>query len=131
VAFGALTTLPSALKARIAVGALRDAPFRDASFDALTYFDVIEHMREPVEFLRWGRRFLRTGGTLVVTTPDARSLKALIKGRRWKYLDFDRYLHLYHFSASTMGRALSAGGFEVVRWFRRRGTPLFVAARKV
>ncbi len=116
--------------ARVVVGRLEHSPFREQSFDALTYFDVIEHVAEPEKFLASGRQLLTPGGTLVITTPDAGCFKARVKRRFWRYFDFDRYLHLYHFNARTLDLALSNAGFEVHHWFRRSGTPLFVAARK-
>jgi 2-polyprenyl-3-methyl-5-hydroxy-6-metoxy-1,4-benzoquinol methylase/predicted RNA-binding Zn-ribbon protein involved in translation (DUF1610 family) len=131
LAAGAVKAMPEPVQRRVTVGTLEEAPFPEESFDALTYFDVIEHVRDPLHFLRSGRRYLRRDGMLVITTPDAGSLKARLKGRFWKYLDFNRYLHLYHFSAETLERALTATGFEVARWFRRTGTPLFLAARKL
>lgn len=46
-------------------------PFADASFDLVTSFQVIEHVREPTPYLREIARVLRPGGTVVLTTPNA------------------------------------------------------------
>lgn len=131
VSHDAISALPEPARSHAVVGRLESAPFADESLDALTLFDVIEHVRSPLDFLGNARRPLKPGGLLVITTPDAGSMKARIKRRFWRYFDFDRYLHLYHFSARTLTLALRKTGFEVTRWFRRRGTPLFVAARKL
>jgi SAM-dependent methyltransferase len=131
VTTGAVKNLPTPLRARVAVGQLQTSPFTEESFDALTLFDVIEHVRQPVEFLRHCHRLLRPNGTLVITTPNAATLKARIKGRYWKYFKFDRYLHLYHFTPHTIELALQRADFEVASWLRRKGMPLWVAARKI
>jgi 2-polyprenyl-3-methyl-5-hydroxy-6-metoxy-1,4-benzoquinol methylase len=40
-------------------------------FDAITIFQVLEHVSDPVTFLKKYLRFLRPGGKLIITTPDA------------------------------------------------------------
>lgn len=39
-------------------------------YDAVTLFEVIEHVEEPFELLRSARTLLRPGGTLIVSTPN-------------------------------------------------------------
>ena len=123
----ALRRLPEAIRTRCLVGDMERAPFEGRSFDAITLFDVIEHVRQPVEFLIRSRRYLRPSGTVMVTTPNAGVLKAKIKGRFWKYFEFERYLHLYHFTPRTMELAFGQAGFQVSRWFSR-GMPMIVTA---
>ena len=131
VSKSAITALPEPARSRAVVGRLEAPPFADESLEVLTLFDVIEHVRSPLDFLESARRPLKPGGLLVITTPDVGSWKAQMKRRFWRYFDFERYLHLYHFSDRTLTLALRKTGFEPTRWFRRRGTPLFVAARKL
>lgn len=131
VSHRAVDSLPEPVRARAIVGTLEALPIEQGSLDVLTLFDVIEHVQTPLDFLDRARAPLKSGGLLAITTPDAGSLKVKLKRRFWRYFDFDRYLHLYHFSARTLELALKETGFEVTRWFRKRGTPLFVAARKL
>jgi len=44
-------------------------PFDEASFDAITCFDVVEHLERPAVFFERAARWLAPGGVLVVTTP--------------------------------------------------------------
>ena len=46
-------------------------PFEDDSFDLVTGFQVIEHLEDPVPWLREIARVLRAGGIAILTTPNA------------------------------------------------------------
>lgn len=46
-------------------------PFRDASFDWVISFQVIEHIRDDRAFVAEIHRILRPGGRFLVTTPNA------------------------------------------------------------
>jgi SAM-dependent methyltransferase len=46
-------------------------PFPDHSFDLVTSFQVVEHVADPVPYLREIRRVLRPGGIAILTTPNA------------------------------------------------------------
>jgi 2-polyprenyl-3-methyl-5-hydroxy-6-metoxy-1,4-benzoquinol methylase len=89
-------------------------------FDAVTMFDVIEHLDTPAAALRQCRRYLTTGGTLFITTPDIGSLSARLLGRAWYYIDLEQ--HVSMFSTMTLSRLLESEGFEVIarRTFGRR-----------
>ena len=50
-------------------------PFPDNSFDCITFLETIEHVENPGLFLREFNRILRSGGYLVLSTPNATSLK--------------------------------------------------------
>jgi methionine biosynthesis protein MetW len=49
-----------------------ELPYRDASFDAIVCCDVLEHVFDPVVFVRRVRRVLRPGGLFVVSVPNIR-----------------------------------------------------------
>jgi SAM-dependent methyltransferase len=53
------------------------------SQDVVVLWDVVEHLRYPLDTVREARRVLRPGGLLALTTGDVKSLGARIYGRRW------------------------------------------------
>ncbi len=62
-----------------------DIPFEDASFDAVFYYHVIEHVRDPERSLREIARVLKPGGSLFIGTPNRSRLIGYIgAGTSWK-----------------------------------------------
>ena len=52
-------------------GAVPPLPFADDSFEVVTMFQFIEHIRERKKLLEECKRVLKNNGTLIVTTPNA------------------------------------------------------------
>ena len=65
---GSLLSLPHVRYMQATVPPL---PFADGSFDFVISFQVIEHIRRDVDFVREVHRVLRPGGQFIVTTPNA------------------------------------------------------------
>jgi SAM-dependent methyltransferase len=93
-------------------GSIYDAfPDFEGRFSAVTMWDVIEHVPDPELALRNAARWLRPGGWLFLSTPDAGSLVARTLGRRWHYID--PVQHLVLFDRRNLGRLLDRAGFRV------------------
>jgi 2-polyprenyl-3-methyl-5-hydroxy-6-metoxy-1,4-benzoquinol methylase len=80
-------------------------------FDAITLFDVIEHLPDPRGALQRCRRYLKSGGHLFITTPDTGALVARLLGSHWYYIDIVEHISL--FSAASLTRLIGASGFRV------------------
>jgi SAM-dependent methyltransferase len=81
--------------------------------------EVLEHVAEPVPFLRNVAPHMRLGGTLVVTVPGG-PMSA-----------FDRHIgHLHHFTPDTLRQTLTDGGFRA-RQVSGAGFPFFNLYRLV
>jgi 2-polyprenyl-3-methyl-5-hydroxy-6-metoxy-1,4-benzoquinol methylase len=80
-------------------------------FDVVTAFDVIEHVGDPVAFLREVAAALKPGGVLFASTPDVESLPARLFGRRWHF--YYPY-HVSYFGRRTLERAAAAQGLRLV-----------------
>jgi SAM-dependent methyltransferase len=49
---------------------LRSLPFRDATFDLIASFQVIEHLEDPTDYLDAIARLLKPDGLAILTTPN-------------------------------------------------------------
>jgi SAM-dependent methyltransferase len=82
------------------------------TFDVITLWDVLEHLRSPVESLQQLRKMLGAGGLVVIGIPNADSVEYRAFGRCWSGLEAPR--HLFVFSKRTIAAVLNAAGFDVL-----------------
>jgi SAM-dependent methyltransferase len=82
-------------------------------FDVVTAFDLIEHVFDPVAFLKEIRRVTRPGALLVITTPDAGHLLRHVLRARWPM--FQPMQHTVLFSRRGLRLALSEAGYTDVQ----------------
>lgn len=94
-------------------GDFKKVKFEDNSFDVITAFDVIEHLKEPCELLRYIHKKLKSDGLLVLATADSGSLCAKLYASRWRQIV--PIGHLFYFSKNTMTALLKKNGFKVVK----------------
>ena len=85
-------------------------------FDAITLWDVLEHVPDPLGFLSICRELLRHGGYLVLNVPDLDSLEARVLGRRWPLLLPE---HLNYFNRDSLRLCGERAGFVPVLSGRR------------
>lgn len=93
-------------------GTLEEAHFADASFDAVTMWDVLEHLHDPLAGLQEIGRILKPDGILVVRVPNLASWDAKLFSTAWAGLDAPR--HLYIFTPQTLSALLDKAGFETL-----------------
>ncbi|MBN1135989.1 MAG: class I SAM-dependent methyltransferase [Anaerolineae bacterium] len=93
-------------------GDLAEAHLPSASFDAVTLWDVLEHLYDPRAELAEIHRILKSGGVLLIELPNVRSFDAALFGRYWIGLDMPR--HLYLFPPSALDALLEQSGFAIV-----------------
>lgn len=78
--------------------AIPPIPFDDSSFDVITAFQFIEHIEKRNEFLKECLRVLKPGGSLLVTTPNAK--KSLARNP----------FHVHEYTFSEMDEELKSLG---------------------
>ena len=95
----------------VVLGDFLDAPEQPASFDLICLWDTIEHLPRPARTIEKASRWLKRGGSLVITTGDIGSLVARWRRSRWRQIHPPT--HLFYFSRKTLSRAVEQAGLEV------------------
>lgn len=76
-------------------------------FDGVHISEVLEHVPDPIQFLKQINSLLRPGGKLILTTPDSGS--RLARSKNWHALLPDE--HLYYYTRATIRMILRSAGF--------------------
>ncbi len=92
---------------------------RAERFDLITFWDVLEHLRDPARELDLASRLLAPDGVVAATFPNIEgwyprltySMLARTTGR-WEYPELP--VHLYDFSPATASRLLERAGYRVL-----------------
>ncbi len=77
-------------------------PFPENSFDSLVFFEVLEHVFTPAEFMQQIRKVVKPGGHCLITVP-------FIWGEHEQPYDFARY------SSFGLKHIFDAHGFEIIQ----------------
>jgi 2-polyprenyl-3-methyl-5-hydroxy-6-metoxy-1,4-benzoquinol methylase len=93
-------------------GTVESASFEPASFEAITFNHVIEHLVDPIATLQHSAGLLAPGGRIIITTPNVRSWGHRRFGASWLGLDPPRHIHL--FTPRSLVRCAENARLEVV-----------------
>jgi 2-polyprenyl-3-methyl-5-hydroxy-6-metoxy-1,4-benzoquinol methylase len=90
---------------------LSAAPFEPGSFDAISMFQLIEHVHDPKAILNKASSLLRPGGLLMISTPNVLAYARKNRGvNSWRIPR-----HLFFFTPKTLVRSVENAGFSVLR----------------
>jgi 2-polyprenyl-3-methyl-5-hydroxy-6-metoxy-1,4-benzoquinol methylase len=89
--------------------------FHEGEFDVVTAFYVVEHLPDPVIFLREVHRILRPGGMILLRYPHTTPIKNILSLMRIKNNLYHLPYHLSDFSPRTIRRALQEAGFTKIK----------------
>ena len=93
-------------------------PYNDSTFDYVCFLEAIEHTENPYNAVRELARVLKTGGTLVLTTPNylniERRLKFLVTGFFTKPVS--RKTFRERFNGKVYDMHLSPMGYTLIRF---------------
>jgi SAM-dependent methyltransferase len=92
-------------------GTLESQSFPPQSFDAISLWDVLEHVHRPDDMLNHCRRLLKKDGVLLINFPDYGSWVSRLMGRHWPFL---LGVHLYYFTRKSLNQTLKKAGFKTV-----------------
>jgi SAM-dependent methyltransferase len=72
-----------AIKSKLYVGGVAPLYYDDKSFDIVTCFDVLEHLKNPEAALQECKRVLNRGGLFIIRVPNTSSLGSSWKKEEW------------------------------------------------
>jgi 2-polyprenyl-3-methyl-5-hydroxy-6-metoxy-1,4-benzoquinol methylase len=84
------------------------------SYDVITMWDLLEHLRDPLGTLRKLASALKEDGILALSTPNVESLPAKVMKEKWLGWRLQNE-HLYYFSHTTLDRTLRSAGLVVIK----------------
>ncbi len=93
-------------------GPLEKIGFPQSDFDVVSGFYVIEHLPDPMAFLKECYRILKPGGLLLLRYPHTTPIKNFLRFFRVENRFYDLPAHLSDFSPESVGRCLKGVGFE-------------------
>jgi 2-polyprenyl-3-methyl-5-hydroxy-6-metoxy-1,4-benzoquinol methylase len=82
---------------------------KDGAADFVTLWHVLEHLYDPVMWLKEISRILKDDGKCIIALPNIKSDDAEWFGNEWAALDVPR--HLWHFSPETLPAFINGHGF--------------------
>lgn len=95
---------------------LKPGMWPERSFDAIAYWEVLEHVPDPVQEITLAARLLRPGGVLLLSFPSSR---AAFTGRLfreyWAPLELPR--HLFFFDRHTLSVIAARSGLRLLRYY--------------
>lgn len=83
-------------------------------FDAVTLWDLIEHISSPQKTLLKVREFIKDGGILALSTPNPES--AFVKFKRKSWHLWSEPTHIHYFTLDTIKKLLLDTGFEFLEY---------------
>jgi len=95
-------------------------PLKDAVFDFIVAFDVLEHVQHPKSMLQESSRTLKDGGMLVLAVPNGWGPNELLWGTarfvaRVIGLTFSRSAHVQSFNVFFLKQMIRRNGLQIVR----------------
>ena len=97
--------------AEVFVGGVEQLPSA-ARFDCLVATQVIEHVYDPISFVRRLVRHVKPGGHVVLATPDIGGALRKMMGRRWP--SFKVPEHVVYFDFDSLESLMRQGGIEKI-----------------
>lgn len=79
------------------------------SYDAVVMSHVLEHVNDPVQFLKDVQKRLKVGAPAYISVPNIKCWEAILPG--WN--SYEPY-HLVYFSPKTLRRTVELAGFQVL-----------------
>lgn len=103
------------LQLDVRVGEIENIKFDENFFDFIRVQDILEHVPQPLAFLKECRRIIRDDGLLYLSVPNGLAdAKNLIEYyQKYHEAGFSGAGHIYFFSKDTLNQMFKSCGFQV------------------
>ena len=104
-------------KRRLSVkkGSIEEVNLPNNYFDVIIATDVLEHIFDPIIFIKKVHKLLKIGGVLVIEVPNYEAAKAKIMGGKWP--QYIPPIHLNFFTQTNIKSLLEKNCFNVVEGY--------------
>lgn len=90
---------------------LLEIPFKNNSFDIVTIWHVLEHIKDPEKYLAKIYKLLKKKGKLIIEVPNFNSWTRKLTGKYW--LGLDLKYHLSFFTPISLSKMLKKHNFRI------------------
>jgi 2-polyprenyl-3-methyl-5-hydroxy-6-metoxy-1,4-benzoquinol methylase len=92
------------------------------TFDAITMWDVLEHLREPEQFIVRSRALIKPGGLLILKVPayEKAIFYPILLSKRLATVLLGAPAHVQYFTGSSLAALLNRCGFSEFEWLPHR-----------
>lgn len=94
-------------------GSLEDQDFPDGYFNAISLYDVIEHVPDLNRLVKELKRILAHKGIIDIITPDLGHWRVPADLSTWNEIKPSE--HLYYFSADTLSKLMQKHGLKIIK----------------
>jgi SAM-dependent methyltransferase len=102
------------IRNKITVDFLKGGIYNNGYFNFIFFFQTLDHIYEPVQFLNICYNLLVPGGFILALNHDVKSLSAIILGEKSPIIDIE---HTYLYSKETIHKLFSKCGFRPIEIF--------------
>jgi SAM-dependent methyltransferase len=96
----------------VSLSSIEDKKYPDEAFDMVVGLHVLEHVQNPMSFIREVHRVLSPQGRIYFQVPCPTYWRARLAGRNWR--GFSPPFHLWYFSPRSIRLFLIRHGFRVL-----------------
>jgi 2-polyprenyl-3-methyl-5-hydroxy-6-metoxy-1,4-benzoquinol methylase len=94
-------------------GTIETSSFQAGSFDIIAFFDVIEHVRNPLLFMKKVSELLKVYGKVFIVTPSLDSGSARLLQKHWMEYKVE---HLFYFNQKSLRLLFEKTGFHNIKF---------------
>lgn len=84
--------------------------FNNQQYSAITFFQVLEHLKNPILYLKAAMKLLKKNGVIILTTPNNQSPLRYLAGSRWSV--YNTPSHYFFYSKKSLESLLKLAGFN-------------------